>query len=202
MEEKEIYRDVIDYYEIIENKLKVFYMDDHIETFPYTKEKEQELLTIELNQLKKTENVNKDENFDFYINLYKGLMIGGSILDVSVLAIIGNQINESIKSSNKPLTIALSILALGTFGIGCTLIKYVHEKQKEEKDAKDGISLCNLYLENMNILTDEIEIVQSDQTVTKEKVTPNNLDDFEPKELEDAIIKIKQNRRKLTCENL
>lgn len=199
MEEKEIYKDVIDHYEIMGNELRVFYMDDHIETFTYTQEKEQELLTIELNQLKKTVNVNKDTDFDFYISLYKGLMIGGSIFDASVLAIIGNQINESMQSGNKALTAVLSVMAIGTFGIGCTLIKYAHEKRKEEKAVKDGVSLCNLYLENIDLLTDEIEIVQSDQTVTKVKVTPNNLDDFEPKELQDAIVKMKQDRRRQTC---
>lgn len=196
MEEQEIYKDVIDHYEIIGNELKVFYMDDHIETFAYTQEKEQELLTIELNQLKKTVNVNKDVNFDFYISLYKGLMIGVGIFDASVLAVIGSQINESMQSGNKILTATLSMMAIGTLGIGCTLIKSAHEKRKEEKAVKDGISLCNLYLENMDILTDEIEIVQSDQTVTKVKVTPNNLDDFEPKKLQDAIVKIKQDRRR------
>jgi hypothetical protein len=53
----------INYYEIIEDKIKIHFQDDHIEYIPYSMQKEKELLNQELNQM--ITYVNGFKNFDF-----------------------------------------------------------------------------------------------------------------------------------------
>lgn len=60
-------KDRIDYYEIENDYIKVHYQDETIRTFPYSKEKEQELLNIELNQMKIY--LNGFQNYDFDLTI-------------------------------------------------------------------------------------------------------------------------------------
>lgn len=68
-------KDRIDYYEIENNTLKVYYQDETMKIFPYSRQKEQELLNIELNQMKVYLNSFQKYDFDWMIKELKLLRL-------------------------------------------------------------------------------------------------------------------------------
>ena len=65
------------------------------------------------------------------------------------------------------------------------------KKMRYYKQLHDEFVLCNLYLDNMDLLENPIEIAK-DGSIAHVKITANNFDDFSPKDFSDAVEKQKR----------
>lgn len=143
--------------------------------------------------------INRFKDFDFHENItnLRYELALDIIIALGEFALLNAPmflftINKEIIGEPEILFIALSLKITSSFASKqLELFRATREEIQELKGIREMIKTDQLYINNMELLEQPIEIVNFNRELQVVKITPNNIDDFSFEQLDKAILKVK-----------